>query len=85
MDEPTRGIDIGAKAEIHKLIDGLAKEGKAVIMISSELSEIIGACDRIIVLHAGKKMAEFNANERRDITQEELITYASGNESVESI
>ena len=80
MDEPTRGIDVGAKAEIHKLIDGLAKEGKAIIIISSELPEIIGACDRIIVLHEGVKKAELNACRGDAINQEILISYASGNE-----
>lgn len=79
LDEPTRGIDIGAKAEIHRLIDAMAKEGKAVVLISSELPEIIGACDRIIVLHEGVKMAEFDALGDTQITQELLMDYASGN------
>ena len=77
MDEPTRGIDVGAKAEIHNLIDNLTKQGIAVIMISSELPEIIGASDRIVVLYEGKKMAEFNS--KTDvITQEVLMEAASG-------
>ena len=77
LDEPTRGIDVGAKAEIHSLIDDLTKQGIAVIMISSELPEIMGASDRIIVLYEGKKMVELDS--RRDvITQEVLMEAASG-------
>lgn len=53
LDEPTRGIDVGAKAEIHRLISSLAKEGVAVIMISSELPEVLGMSDRIVVMHEG--------------------------------
>ena len=75
LDEPTRGIDVGAKAEIHKLIDMLVREGKAVIMISSELPEVIGASDRIIVLHEGRVTGEFSAGE--EITQEMILTAAS--------
>jgi len=53
LDEPTRGIDVGAKAEIHRLITGLAAEGVAVLMISSELPEVLGMSDRIMVMHEG--------------------------------
>jgi inositol transport system ATP-binding protein len=53
LDEPTRGIDVGAKAEIHRLISKLAGEGVAVIMISSELPEVLGMSDRIVVMHEG--------------------------------
>ena len=59
MDEPTRGIDVGAKAEIHRLMSGLAKEGLAVLMISSELPEIMGMSDRILVMRGGTVVAEF--------------------------
>lgn len=76
LDEPTRGIDVGAKAEIHKLIDALTKAGNAVILISSELPEVIGASDRIIVLHEGVVTGEFNAKE--GVTQEALLEAASG-------
>ena len=55
LDEPTRGIDVGAKAEIHRLISRLAGEGVAVIMISSELPEVLGMSDRIMVMHEGHK------------------------------
>jgi inositol transport system ATP-binding protein len=54
LDEPTRGIDVGAKAEIHKLITRLAGDGVAVIMISSEMPEVLGMSDRIMVMHEGR-------------------------------
>ena len=54
LDEPTRGIDVGAKAEIHRLISKLAGEGLAVLMISSEMPEILGMSDRIMVMHEGR-------------------------------
>ena len=74
MDEPTRGIDIGSKAEIHKLMDKFAQEGMAIIMISSELPEIIGMSDRIVVMHEG------NINgilERAEATQEKIMKLAT--------
>ena len=55
LDEPTRGIDVGAKKEIYLLINELRRQGKAVIMISSEMPEILGMSDRIMILHEGKK------------------------------
>lgn len=76
MDEPTRGIDVGAKAEIHKLIDRLTKEGIAIIMISSEMPEIIGASNRIIVLHEGKKMQEYG--DGITVSQEDIMRSAAG-------
>jgi ribose transport system ATP-binding protein len=76
MDEPTRGIDVGAKAEIHKLIEMLTKQGIAVIMISSEMPEIMGVSDRIIVLHEGKVTGEFICDE--SLTQEMLMKSAAG-------
>ena len=54
LDEPTRGIDVGAKAEIHRLIGELTARGMAVVMVSSELPEVLGAADRILVLHEGR-------------------------------
>ncbi|MBE7201708.1 MAG: sugar ABC transporter ATP-binding protein, partial [Parafilimonas terrae] len=54
LDEPTRGIDVGAKAEIHRLITRLAGQGVAVIMISSELPEVLGMSDRVLVMHEGR-------------------------------
>jgi ribose transport system ATP-binding protein len=79
LDEPTRGIDVGAKAEIHKLIDGLAREGRAIIMISSELPEIIGACDRVVVMREGVKVTEFDMTQQ-EVTQEMLIVAAAGSD-----
>jgi inositol transport system ATP-binding protein len=76
LDEPTRGIDIGAKTEIYRIIGGLAKQGKAIIMVSSELQEIMGICDRAIVLYHGRITGEF---ERKDFDQERIIKAAMGN------
>ncbi|WP_066686751.1 sugar ABC transporter ATP-binding protein [Christensenella intestinihominis] len=73
MDEPTRGIDVGAKSEIYKLICELAEDGKAVIVVSSEMPELLGLCDRIIVLHEGKMMGEVR---REDFDQETLMKWA---------
>ena len=60
LDEPTRGIDVGAKFEIYKLMTSLVKEGKSIIMVSSELSELIGMCDRIYVMAEGKIAGELS-------------------------
>ncbi len=76
LDEPTRGIDIGAKAEIYKIIAQLTEKGATVIMISSELEEILGMCDRVIVLYHGRITAEF---ERSAFNQENIIKAAMGN------
>lgn len=75
LDEPTRGIDVGAKAEIHKLMGVMAQAGKAIIMISSELPEIIGMSDRVIVLHEGEITGELS---REELDQEKILTYAAG-------
>jgi inositol transport system ATP-binding protein len=75
FDEPTRGIDINAKSEIYKIMTSFLKQNKAIIMISSELQELIGMCDRIIVLHKGKITGEF---ERKDFSQEKLLRAAMG-------
>ncbi len=80
LDEPTKGIDVGAKEEIHKIIDQLVRENYAVIMISSELPEIIGACDHIIVMYEGKISGEFGSREM-EITQDLLMTSAAGIQS----
>lgn len=77
LDEPTRGIDIGAKAEIHKLIDSFAKEGIATIIISSELPEIIGASDSIMTLYEGQVTGVFD-NITNEVTQEMLMVGAAG-------
>ncbi len=73
LDEPTRGIDVGAKAEIHRLIDELAKEGLAIIVLTSEMPELLGVSDRIIVLSNGRITGEF---ERNKATQEEILAAA---------
>jgi inositol transport system ATP-binding protein len=75
LDEPTRGIDIGAKAEIYKIIAQLAEQGRTIIMISSELEEILGLCDRVMVLCRGKVAVEF---ERNAFSQEAIIKAAMG-------
>lgn len=76
MDEPTRGIDVGAKAEIYKLMGDIVKQGKCVIMVSSELPEVMGMSDRIMVMHEGKVSAILDNS--KDLTQEEIISYATG-------
>jgi ABC-type sugar transport system ATPase subunit len=58
IDEPTRGVDVGAKAEIYALLDELACEGKALLVVSSELPELLGLCSRILVLRAGRLAGE---------------------------
>ena len=75
MDEPTRGIDIGAKAEIYKLMDMLVKSGKSIIMISSETPELLGMSDRVIVMHEGYQTGEFKCGE---LNQDKLMAYAIG-------
>jgi len=74
FDEPTRGIDVGAKAEIHALIDALAAEGKAIVMISSELPEILRLSHRILVMCEGRVTGELGAHEA---TQEGIMQLAT--------
>ncbi len=74
MDEPTRGIDVGAKFEIYSLILELAAKGRSVIMVSSEMPELLGVCDRIIVMSAGRLAGEVDA---RSTTQEEIMALAA--------
>jgi rhamnose transport system ATP-binding protein len=75
IDEPTRGIDVATKAEVHRIIDELAAEGMAVLMISSELPEVLGVSDRILVLHEGRLTGEFA---RADATEDKIIRAATG-------
>ena len=75
MDEPTRGIDVGAKAEVHALMSQLARDGMGIIMISSELPEILGMSDRILVMAEGRVAAILD---RAEATQEKIMSYASG-------
>ena len=70
MDEPTRGIDVAAKAEVHQLLGRLAQDGIAVIVISSELPEVIALADRIVILREGRLTGEVL---RRDATEERLM------------
>ena len=74
LNEPTRGVDVGAKSEIYKLIDSLANEGLAILMVSSELPEILGICDQIVVLSRGVITGEY---ENEDLSQEMLLAAAS--------
>jgi ABC-type sugar transport system ATPase subunit len=74
LDEPTRGIDVGAKAQIHKLIDQIAGTGVAILMISSELPELIGMSDRIYIMRAGAVVAEMTAGP--GLTQEKVVEYS---------
>lgn len=76
VDEPTRGIDVGAKAEIHRLMGELAKQGLAILMISSELPEVLGMSDRILVMREGRIVAEYS---RADATQENIGMAMMGN------
>jgi ABC-type sugar transport system ATPase subunit len=75
VDEPTRGIDVGAKAEMHALLNDLAKQGVSIIMISSELPEVLAMSDRILVMHEGEIVAEL---EGATTSEEEVLRYATG-------
>ena len=75
LDEPTRGVDVGAKAEIHALIGELAARGSAILVISSELPEVISLSERIIVLRGGRVAGELP---RRDATQDAVLRLMAG-------
>ncbi len=72
LDEPTRGVDVGAKREIYDLLNEIKKDGRSIIMISSEMPEILGMSDRILVMHEGKVMGELS---REEATQEKIMSY----------
>jgi ABC-type sugar transport system ATPase subunit len=74
-DEPTRGVDVGAKAEIYRILRELASTGTGIIMISSDLPELIGMCDRILVMHDGEISGEVR---RKDFSEERILSYAAG-------
>ena len=74
FDEPTRGIDVGAKSEIYQLMRRLIEEGKSIIMISSEMPELIGMSDRILVMHDGRITGEISDSE---VTQEKILEFAT--------
>jgi rhamnose transport system ATP-binding protein len=75
LDEPTRGIDVGTKAAVHRLMGQLAKQGIAILMISSELPEIIGMSDRILIMHEGILVRELR---REEATQEKILAASIG-------
>lgn len=75
LDEPTRGIDVAAKQEIYRQIDELASRGLALIVVSSEMEELLGLCDRIVVMHEGRITGRFN---RKDATSEHIMACATG-------
>ncbi len=75
LDEPTVGIDVGAKQEIYRLMSGIAAEGRGILMISSELPELLGMCDRILVMREGRIVHEIS---REEATQEEILYYSAG-------
>jgi rhamnose transport system ATP-binding protein len=78
VDEPTRGIDVGTKAEVHRLMSGLAADGVAVLMVSSELPEVLGMADKVLVMREGRLVAELD---RRDATEESVMFAATGQEA----
>jgi ribose transport system ATP-binding protein len=74
LDEPTRGVDVGSKAEIHRILRGLARSGVGIIVISSELPELIGVCDRVLVVREGRISGEVAGAE---MTEERIMYLAS--------
>lgn len=82
LDEPTRGVDVGAKKEIYSIVNTLAENGVSIIMISSELPEIIGMVDRVLVMHEGKITGEIT---KEEMTQEKIMHYATGGDKVAKI
>jgi len=75
VDEPTRGVDVGAKAEIYQMLKNHADRGNAVLVISSELPELLGICDRIVVMHAGTVSGEV---EKKDFDETKIMHLATG-------
>ncbi|MNV48687.1 Ribose import ATP-binding protein RbsA [compost metagenome] len=75
LDEPTRGVDVGAKREIYQLMNELTERGVAIIMVSSELPEVLGMSDRIVVVHEGEISGELS---QQEATQEKIMTLATG-------
>jgi rhamnose transport system ATP-binding protein len=80
LDEPTRGVDVGAKAEVHRIINDLAEQGLGIMLISSEMPEILGMSDRIVVMREGHQMATLS---RSEATQEKILSAAMG-QAIES-
>jgi ribose transport system ATP-binding protein len=77
LDEPTRGVDVGAKAEIYALIQRLVEKGMAVLFISSELPEIVGVCDRVLVMREGEISGELGGDTGIEITQQNIMKLAT--------
>jgi rhamnose transport system ATP-binding protein len=75
LDEPTRGIDVGAKAEVHHMINDLAAQGIGIILISSDLPEVLAMSDRVLVMREGRQMGIFD---RAEATEEKVMTAAMG-------
>ncbi|MCK1651465.1 sugar ABC transporter ATP-binding protein [Bradyrhizobium sp. 149] len=84
LDEPTRGVDVGAKSEIYSIIDNLAKSGTAVLVISSDLPEIIGICDRVVVMRAGRIAGQIRRDATTQLSQEEIMALATGTEQLDA-
>jgi rhamnose transport system ATP-binding protein len=82
LDEPTRGIDVGAKAEVHQIVGELAAQGMGIILISSDLPEVLAMSDRILVMREGRPMGTFT---RAQATQETVMTAAMGQAAVGSL
>ena len=81
LDEPTRGIDVGAKQEIYQLMESLAKDGLAILFVSSEMEEILGMSDRTIVMHEGRITGELS---REELSEESIMQLATGHVTVTS-
>src|SRR3984893_16857820 len=79
FDEPTVGIDVGSKQEIYKVMVDLLKQGKAIIMVSSDMPEVISMSDRIIVMKNGEKMAELTTDQ---VSEENILTYSIGDKAI---
>ena len=75
LDEPTRGIDVGAKQEVYELMDQLARRGVAILFVSSEMEEILGVSDRVLVLHEGRVAGELG---RGELDEERVMQLATG-------
>lgn len=75
LDEPTRGIDVGAKTEIYEILSELSEKGMSIIIVSSEITELLSIADRIIIMHEGKISGELSIEEA---TQEKIMTFATG-------
>jgi ribose transport system ATP-binding protein len=84
LDEPTRGVDVGAKSEIYSIIDNLAKAGTAILVISSDLPEIIGICDRVVVMRVGRIAGEITRGATSPLNQEDIMALATGTEQLDA-